>query len=118
MKSWLTRTLIGVFGASVLFGSLAACSHRPHYGYGGHAMSEEDAAKMKTKMIEKVGSRLDLDDGPVARGVGHALSAGANLYINRNVRMMVTYTDSHVDFPALATNVKSSVGVSRLQINF
>lgn len=63
-------------------------------------------------------SRLDLDDGPVARGVGHALSAGANLYINRNVRMMVTYTDSHVDFPALATNVKSSVGVSRLQINF
>ena len=67
MKSWLKRTLIGVFGASVLFGSLAACSHRPHYGYGGHAMSEEDAAKMKAKMVEKVGSRLDLDEAQKAR---------------------------------------------------
>jgi periplasmic protein CpxP/Spy len=63
MKSWLKRTLIGIFGASVLFGSLAACSHRPHYGYGGHAMSEEDAAKM----VEKVGSRLDLDEAQKAK---------------------------------------------------
>jgi phosphate-selective porin OprO/OprP len=63
-------------------------------------------------------SRLGLDDGPVARGVGRAISAGANLYINRNVRMMVTYTDSHVDFPGIATGVNNSVGVSRLQINF
>jgi periplasmic protein CpxP/Spy len=67
MKSWLKRTLIGVFGASVLFGSLAGCSHRTHHGYGGHSMSEEDAAKMKTKMIEKVGSRLDLDDAQKAK---------------------------------------------------
>ena len=67
MKTWLKRTLIGVFGASVLFGSLAACSHRSHHGYGGHAMSEEDAAKMKARMIEKVASRLDLDAAQKAK---------------------------------------------------
>ncbi len=68
MKSWLKRTLIGLFGASVLFGGLAACSHRGHYGGpGSYAMSEEDAAKMKAKMVEKVGSRLDLDEAQKAK---------------------------------------------------
>ena len=68
MKPWLKRTLVGVFGASVLFGGLAACSHRAHYGgYGSHAMSEEDAAKMKARMIDKVSSRLELDDAQKAK---------------------------------------------------
>jgi periplasmic protein CpxP/Spy len=67
MKTWLKRTLIGVFGASVLFGGLAACSHRPHHGHGGYAMSDEDAAKMKARMVEKVGSRLDLDEAQKAK---------------------------------------------------
>jgi Spy/CpxP family protein refolding chaperone len=67
MKLWLKRTLIGIFGASVLFGGLAACSHRTHGGYGWQAMSEEDAAKMKAKMIDKVGSRLELDEAQKAK---------------------------------------------------
>jgi periplasmic protein CpxP/Spy len=68
MKPWLKRTLIGVFGASVLFGGLAACSHRGHYGaYGSHAMSEEDAAKMKARMIDKAANRLDLDEAQKAK---------------------------------------------------
>jgi len=67
MKRWLKRTLIGVFGASVLFGSLAACSHRPHHGHGWQAMSDEDAAKMKARVIERVGSRLDLDEAQKAK---------------------------------------------------
>lgn len=68
MKLWLKRTLIGVFGASVLFGGLAACSHRASYGgYGWHAMNDEDAAKMKARMIEKATSRLDLDEAQKAK---------------------------------------------------
>ena len=68
MKPWLKRTLVGVFGASVLFGGLAACSHR-HDGYhhGWQTMSEEDAAKMKARIVDKVGSRLDLDDAQKAK---------------------------------------------------
>lgn len=66
MKRWLKRTLIGVFGASVLFGGLAACSHRYHHGYG-HSMNEEDAAKMRAHMIDRVSSRLDLDEAQKAK---------------------------------------------------
>jgi periplasmic protein CpxP/Spy len=68
MKRWLKRTLIGVFGASVLFGGLAACSsHRHHHGNGWQGMSEEDAARMKARLIERVGSRLDLDEAQKAK---------------------------------------------------
>jgi len=67
MKRWLKRTLIGVFGASVLFGGLAACSHRYHYGGNWSSMSDEDVAKRKAWMIERVGSRLDLDDAQKAK---------------------------------------------------
>jgi len=67
MKKWLKRTLIGVFGASVLFGGLAACSHRAQHGYGWQAMSEEDAAKMKARLVEKVGGKLELDEAQKAK---------------------------------------------------
>ena len=68
MKTWIKRTLLGVFGASILFGGMAACSHRGTHGaYGWHAMTDEDAAKMKARMIEKAGSRLDLDDAQKAK---------------------------------------------------
>jgi Spy/CpxP family protein refolding chaperone len=68
MKTWIKRTLIGVFGAAVLFGSIAAYSHRDaHHSYGWHAMSAEDAGKMKARIVDKVGSRLDLDDAQKAK---------------------------------------------------
>ena len=65
MKTWLKRTLIGIAGASVLFGGIAACSHRPHFGW--QPMSEEDAAHLKTRMIDRIGARLELDDAQKAR---------------------------------------------------
>lgn len=67
MRKWIKRTLIGVFGASVLFGGLATCSHGPRHGHGWQAMSEEDAAKMKSRMVEKVAGKLDLDEAQKAR---------------------------------------------------
>ena len=67
MKTWLKRTLVGVFGASVLFGGMAACSHRMHHGAGWHTMSEDDAAAMKARLIDRAGSRLDLDEAQKAK---------------------------------------------------
>ena len=67
MKRWLKRTLIGVFGASVLFGGLAACSHRYHHGGDWNSMSDEDVAKRKAWMIDRVSSRLDLDEAQKAK---------------------------------------------------
>jgi len=60
MKAWIKRSFIGLFGASVLLGGLAACSHR-HGGEGGWQVSEEDATKFRTKMVERVSKELDLD---------------------------------------------------------
>jgi protein CpxP len=87
MKRWIRRTLIGVFGASVLFGGVAACSHRYHHGYGWQGMSDEDAAKYKERMVDRIGSRLALDDAQKAklgaladqlRAQRQALTAGAD----------------------------------------
>ena len=58
MRPWIKRTLFGVFGASILIGSLSACGH--HHG-GGWQMSEADSAKMRERMIERASSKLDLD---------------------------------------------------------
>ena len=68
MKPWLKRTLVGVFGASVLFGGLAACSNRHHgYGHGWQALSEEDAANMKAKVVDRISGKLELDDAQKAK---------------------------------------------------
>lgn len=62
MKTWIKRTLIGVASIGLLFGGMAALAHR----HGGHAMgwrsvSEADAAQMKAQLVERVGSKLDLN---------------------------------------------------------
>ena len=66
MKTWIKRTLIGLFGATALFGGLAAWAHN-HHGHGWRAMTEEDAARMKARVVEKVGSKLDLDAAQKAK---------------------------------------------------
>jgi len=60
MKRWLKRTLVGLFGATVLLGGLGACSHRMHH-HGWSAMSDEDLADAKVRLVERAGSKLDLD---------------------------------------------------------
>ncbi len=66
MKAWIKRTLIGVFGASVLLGGLAACSHRMH-GPWGSQMSEADRAEWREKMVERASRKLDLDAAQQAK---------------------------------------------------
>lgn len=67
MKTWIKRTLIGLLGATVVLGGIAACSHRHHAVHAWHQMSDEDAAKLKARVVEKVGSRLELDDPQKAK---------------------------------------------------
>jgi Spy/CpxP family protein refolding chaperone len=64
MRPWIKRSFIGLFGASILFGGLAACSHR---GPGSGPMSAEDSAKFRDKMIERAGKELALDDAQKQR---------------------------------------------------
>ena len=60
MKLWIKRTLIGLFGATIVLGGLTACGHR----HGGHGMSlsEEDSARFKARMVERVGKELELNE--------------------------------------------------------
>lgn len=60
MKTWIKRSLIAVAALALVGGGLAACGHRHHAG-GWGAMSDADAAQMKAKMVDRVGSKLDLD---------------------------------------------------------
>ena len=46
MKRWITRTLVGAFGASLLIGGLSACGHGHH---GGWQMTDDYAPKMPKK---------------------------------------------------------------------
>jgi len=56
MKTGIKRILIGLAGATVLLGSLAACSTR---GPGG--WSEERGADMRARMVERISDKLELD---------------------------------------------------------
>lgn len=67
MTRWLKRTLIGIFGTAALLGGMAAWAHHGHGRHGWQAMSEQDAAAMKTRIVDKVGRRLDLDAAQKAK---------------------------------------------------
>jgi protein CpxP len=66
MKTWIKRTLIGLLGAGAIFGGLAAWAHS-HHGFGWRAMSEQDASEMKARLVDRVGSKLDLDTAQKAK---------------------------------------------------
>src|ERR1035437_3981652 len=59
MKPWIKRTLIGLFGASILVGGLTACGHRPHALDAN--LSAEQVAQYRAKVLDRVSSKLDLN---------------------------------------------------------
>lgn len=59
-KHSLKRTLLGLFGVTLVVGSLSACGHRQH-DYGTQLSAEEYTQK-RDKIVDKVASRLDLND--------------------------------------------------------
>jgi Spy/CpxP family protein refolding chaperone len=60
MKTWIKRTLIGLFGATILVGGLAACGQR-HHGWSGTQVSAEEAAKWRERLLERAAKELQLD---------------------------------------------------------
>jgi periplasmic protein CpxP/Spy len=65
MKSWIRRTLFGLFGAFLTVGALTACSHgRDHAGW---TASPEEQARHRERMVERVAARLDLNDAQKAK---------------------------------------------------
>ena len=67
MKTWIKRTLIGVFSASVLAGGLAACGGHRMHGGGIAAMTDADYGQMRGRLVERAGKELQLDDAQKQR---------------------------------------------------
>lgn len=59
MKTWVKRALITITATTVALGGLAACGTRGDHGRG---WSEERIGEMRGKAIEKVSSKLELND--------------------------------------------------------
>ncbi len=60
MKLWIKRTLIGVFGASILIGGLTACGSRGHHQ--GENWSAERVTEVRGKMVNRISSYLELNE--------------------------------------------------------
>ena len=60
MKPWIKRTLTGLFGATIVVGGLTACSSgHDHRG----PMTAEKISEVRGKVVDRVSSKLDLNDG-------------------------------------------------------
>jgi periplasmic protein CpxP/Spy len=60
MRTWIRRSLFGLFGATVALGGLAACAHR--YGPGHYAnMTPEEQAQFRERAVDRVAGKLDLN---------------------------------------------------------
>jgi periplasmic protein CpxP/Spy len=66
MKTWIRRTLIGLLGAGVLVGGIAACSHRGPFPWSAEA-SPAEQAQWRDRMVERAGRKLDLDTAQKAK---------------------------------------------------
>lgn len=64
-RAW-RRAAIGLAGVALVAGGLGACGHRPDHGRWS-TMSPEQQAEMRTKAVERLGSKLDLDAAQRAR---------------------------------------------------
>jgi len=96
MKTWIKRTLIGLFGASLIFGGFAACSHR--HGDGNWQVSEEDSAKFKAKMVDRVGKELELDAAQKER-----LGVLADALRAQRIALVGNTTNPRAEMQALVT---------------
>lgn len=63
MKPWIKKTLAGVFGATIVLGGLTACGGGYHRG----EMGPEKIAEIRGKVVNRVSSKLDLNDAQKAK---------------------------------------------------
>lgn len=110
MKPWIKRTLVGLFGASILVGGLTACGTR-HHGHGAN-MSAEQSAQAREKMVNRVAGKLDLNADQKQR-----LSAlGDKLHAQR-VALMGQASDPRAEIKALVAGDKFDAVRAQALIN-
>ncbi len=97
MKKWIKRSLMAVLGATVVAGGIAACSsHRMSSHWGGGDMSATDRGEWRERMVERAGSKLDLDAAQKLK-----LSALAQTLAEQRKTVMGETTDPRAEVRAL-----------------
>lgn len=94
MKTWITRTLLGLGAAAVLAGGLAACAGRDHGRWAAH--DPQQAAERQARMVERVGRKLDLDAAQTQR-----LQALAEVLQAQRAALLPAGTDPRAQVRAL-----------------
>ncbi|MDT8992954.1 Spy/CpxP family protein refolding chaperone [Curvibacter sp. APW13] len=109
-KRHLKRTLLGLFGVTLVVGSLSACGHRQHE-YGAQLSAEEYAQK-RDKVVDKVASRLDLNEDQKKR----LAVLGDKLYEQRTALIGQT-KDPRAEMKALVSGDKFDAARAQALIN-
>lgn len=106
----IKRTLIGIFGVTLLVGGLTACGHRPH-DYGA-SMTAEQYAQKRDKMVDRVASKLDLNEDQKKR----LATLGDKLYEQRTALVGQT-KDPRAEMKALVAGDKFDTARAQTLIN-
>ena len=106
----IKRTLLGVFGVSLLIGGLTACGHRTH-DYGA-SMTAEQYAQKRDKMVDRVAGKLDLNDDQKKR----LTTLGDKVYEQRTALMGQT-KDPRAELKALIAGDKFDAARAQTLIN-
>jgi Spy/CpxP family protein refolding chaperone len=106
----IKRTLIGIFGATLLVGGLTACGHRPH-DYGT-SMSAEQYAQKRDKMVDRMAGKLDLNEDHKKR----LTTLGDKLYEQRTALVGQT-KDPRAEMKALVAGDKFDAARAQTLIN-
>lgn len=100
MNIFIKRALIGLFSAAMLAGGLTACGHRPP-GLGGDNLSAEQSAQHRSKMVERVSGKLDLNADQKQR-----LTVLADKLHEQRVALMGQTTNPRAEISALVAGDK------------
>ena len=104
------RTVIGIFGATLLIGGLSACGH--HDGGYGASMTAEQYAQKRDKMVDRLAGKLDLTTDQKKR-----LSLlGDKLYAQRTALVGQTQ-DPRAEMKALVATDKFDAARAQAFIN-
>lgn len=108
-KRNLKRTLLGLAGMTLLVGGLTACGHRPDFG---KQLSPQEYSQKRDKMVDKVASRLELNDDQKKR----LAALGDTLYAQRTA-LMGQDKDPRAEMKALVAGDKFDAVRAQALIN-
>lgn len=109
-KRALKRTLVGIFGATLLIGGLSACAHHDR-GYGVN-MTAEQYAQKRDKMVDRAASKLDLNEDQKKR-----LSVLGDKLFEQRAALIGQTKDPRADMKALVASDKFDAVRAQALIN-